>query len=136
MSLYFNDLKAIFPFSNINGADASNIKTQKMQKVAASKPALTGEEIKSMIIQHHQFLSTGGAGGNWQTLLLQGMVIGIYIGADATSGVQAIFEKSNISLETELQEIGLPFANFCGVFCKSQDFSEANLSHCLFTDAY
>jgi uncharacterized protein YjbI with pentapeptide repeats len=136
MPLYSNDLKTIFPFYDVEGADTSNIQTQKMQKVAASKPPLATDEIKNMITQHHQFLSTGGAGGNWQTLLLQGMVIGIYAGADATSGTQAIFEKQNISSEAELQEIALPFANFCGVFCKNQDFSEANLSHCLFTDAY
>jgi uncharacterized protein YjbI with pentapeptide repeats len=135
MQLYLNNLKAIFPYADILGSDTSNIKTKKMQKVAAAKPTLTSEEIKNRIIQHHQFLSTGGAGGHWQTLLLQGMVIGIYVGADATSGIQAVFEKSHIDSTINLQEVILPFANFCAFFCKNQDFSEANLSHGLFTDA-
>jgi uncharacterized protein YjbI with pentapeptide repeats len=135
MQIYSKDLKTVFPYSDVLGSDTSNIKTQNMQKVAASKPSLTSEEIKNMIIQHHQFLSTGGAGGNWQTLLLQGMVIGIYVGVDAVSGTQAIFEKRHIDATIDLQEVILPFANFCAVFCQNQDFSEANLSHCLFTDA-
>ena len=136
MQLYPNDLKTVFPYADVLGADTTNIKTQKMQKVAAAKTSLTLEQVKNMITQHHLFLSTGGAGGNWQTLLLQGMVIGVYVGADATSGIQAVFEKQHISDALDLQEVVLPFANFCGVFCKNQDFSEANLSHCLFTDAY
>lgn len=135
MQLYANDLTTVFPYSDVLGSDTSNIKTQKMQKVAAAKPSLTSDEIKNMIIQHHQFLSTGGAGGNWQTLLLQGMVIGVYVGVDAASGTQAIFEKKHIDSTIDLQEVILPFANFCAVFCRNQDFSEANLSHCLFTDA-
>lgn len=136
MQLNLNSLKEKFPFSDTSGADVSSIKTRKMQKVAESKPTLRLEEIKSMISQHHQFLSTGGVGGNWQTLLLQGMVIGIYVGVDASSGIQAVFEKQHIASDIDLQEVVLPFTNFCGVFCKNQDFSEANLSHCLFTDAY
>ena len=136
MQLYSSNLKKIFPFSDVLGANTSNIKTKKMQKVAELKSALTLDEIKNIINQHHQFLSTGGAGGNWQTLLLQGMVIGIYVGVDASSGMQAVLEKRHIPSEVDLQEVVLPFANFCGVFCKNQDFSEANLSYCLFTDAY
>lgn len=125
-----------FPLSNQKGADKSAIKTQKMQQIAQQKTPLSEQEIKEIIQQHHQFLSTGGAGGTWQTLQLQGMVIGIYIGADANAGTQAILEKRHISDTIDLQEIVLPFANFCGVYCRNQDFSEANLSYCLFTDAY
>jgi len=124
-----------FPLSNQKGGDTTAIKTKKMQEVAQQKTPLTEQEIKAIIQQHHQFLSTGGTGGKWQTLQLQGMVIGVYVGADANAGTQAILEKRHISDTIDLQEIVLPFANFCGVYCRNQDFSEANLSHCLFTDA-
>jgi uncharacterized protein YjbI with pentapeptide repeats len=120
-----------FPLSNQKGADKS-----EMQQIAQQKTPLSEQEIKEIIQQHHQFLSTGGAGGTWQTLQLQGMVIGIYVGADANAGTQAVLEKRHISDVIDLQEIVLPFANFCGVYCRNQDFSEADLSHCLFTDAY
>lgn len=136
MQQHPKDILELFPLADISGSDTTAIKTQQMQKVAEINTPLTLWEIKNIIQQHHQFLSTGGAGGKWQTLLLSGMVIGIYVGAEATSGNQAIFEKQHISSEFDLQEITLPFANFCGAYCKSQDFSEANLSHCLFTDAY
>ncbi|MFK7948830.1 MAG: pentapeptide repeat-containing protein [Saprospiraceae bacterium] len=136
MQHYPKEILALFPMADVSGSDTTTIKTQQMQKVAQIKTPLTLLEIKNMIEQHHQFLSTGGAGGKWQTLLLSGMVIGIYVGAESTAGNQAIFEKQHISSEFDLQEVTLPFANFCGVYCKSQDFSEANLSHCLFTDAY
>lgn len=136
MQHYPKEILELFPMADISGSDTTSIKTQQMQKVAQLKAPLTLFEIKKIIDQHHQFLSTGGAGGRWQTLLLAGMVIGIYVGAEAASGSQAIFEKRHISSEYDLQEIILPFANFCGTYCKSQDFSDANLSHSLFTDAY
>lgn len=124
-----------FPLSNEKGGSTAAIKTQQMQQIAQQKTPLTSSEIRVIIEQHHQFLSTGGAGGKWKTLQIQGMVIGIYIGADANAGIQAVLEKRHISDEIDLQEIVLPFANFCGVYCRNQDFSEADLSHCLFTDA-
>lgn len=135
MQRYPKEILEFFPKVSVSGSDTTAIKTNKMQEVAESKTPLTALEIKNMIEQHHLFLSTGGAGGKWQTLLVSGMVIGIYTGVDASSGIQAIFEKQHIDSEIDLQEVILPFANFCGVFCKYQDFSEANLSHCLFTDA-
>jgi uncharacterized protein YjbI with pentapeptide repeats len=124
-----------FPLSNQKGGDIASVKTLKMQQIAQQKTPLTEQEIKVIIRQHHQFLSTGGAGGKWQTLQMQGMVMGVYAGADSSAGTQAILEKRHISDEFDLQEIILPFANFCGVYCPNQDFSEADLSHCLFTDA-
>ncbi len=136
MQHYPKDILALFPLADTSGSDKTAIKTQQMQKIAETKTPLTYLKIKSIIQEHHKFLSTGGAGGKWKTLLFSGMVIGIYVGAEATSGSQAIFEKQHISSEFDLQEVILPFANFCGAYCKSQDFSEANLSHCLFTDAY
>lgn len=135
MQLHSQDILQNFPLSNILGADTSNIKTAEMQKVAKVKTPLTLLEIKKIIESHHQFLSTGGTGGKWKTLLFAGMVMGIYVGADAASGTQAILEKKHLPSNIDLQEIVLPFANFCGVFCKNQDFSDANLSYCLMTDA-
>jgi uncharacterized protein YjbI with pentapeptide repeats len=136
MTFYPKEVVELFPRAGVSGADTTAIKTKQMQKAAELKTPLTHLEIKNIVRQHHEFLSTGGAGGRWQTLLLSGMVTGIYIGAESTSGSQAVFEKLHLSSALDLQEINLPFANFCGVYCKNQDFSEANLSHCLFTDAY
>ena len=136
MNFYPKEVLDVFLQAGDSGADTTAIKTRQMQQAAEMKSPLTDSEIKNIIRQHYEFLSTGGAGGRWQTLLLSGIVTGIYIGAEATAGTQAVFEKLHIDSEYDLQEINLPFANFCGVFCKYQDFSGADLSHCLFTDAY
>ncbi len=136
MQRYSNDILKLFPLAGTSGADTTNIKTKQIQKVALLNTPLTFPEIKEITRQHHLFLSTGGAGGFWKTLLLQGLVVGFYVGAESSDGIQAVLEQQHLTSSIELQELTLPFANFCGVYCRSQDFSESDLSHCLFTDAY
>lgn len=135
MQQYSKEILQHFPLSGTLGADTSNVKTKQMQKVAKLKTPLTLLEIKKIIEDHHQFLSTGGVGGKWERLLFSGIVFGVYVGANAASGTQAALEQRHIPSNIDLQEIVLPFSNFCGVFCRNQDFSDANLSYCLMTDA-
>lgn len=93
MTFYPKEVVELFPLAGVSGADTTAIKTKQMQKAAELKTPLTHLEIKNIVRQHHEFLSTGGAGGRWQTLLLSGMVTGIYIGAESTSGSQAVLRS-------------------------------------------
>ena len=129
------ELHHFFPYSNTEGSSMVGLKTQQMQQIAANNPPLTNTELENIISQHHLFLQSGGAGGRWKTLSVSGFIFAIYTGVEATAGEQAVFEKKNISKKLDLQEVLLPFSNFCAVHCINQDFSEADLSHSLMTDA-
>ncbi|MEM9823214.1 MAG: pentapeptide repeat-containing protein [Bacteroidota bacterium] len=125
-----------FPMADEQGADTSNIQTVQLQQLAAQKESLSLEQIKVCISNHHLFLSTGGAGGDWTTILLKGRVLGIYTGGDGQSGAQASFEHLHLGSEQFPTPIELPFSNFCCVYAPYVDFSQSNLTYCLFTDAF
>lgn len=129
------DLNTIFPYCNLTGSDTQGLKTLLMQQMAANKPPLTLEQLENIVTEHHVFLQAGGAGGRWQTLSVSGFIFPLYQGVEQTAGVQANFEKKHIPSSLDLQELLLPFSNFCAVHCKNQDFTEADLSGSLMTDA-
>ncbi len=128
-------LKDIFPLSDQNGNSTAALKTQQMQSIAQSSKPITRPQFDAMMKNHHLFLASGGAGGRWQTVHVSGLVIGIYTGTKNQEGEQANFERKHIPPRLDFIETDLPFSNFCSSYAKRVDFSEADLSHSLFTDA-
>lgn len=127
-----------FPESNREGANVTNINTVAIQQKAAKKTPPTQEELEEITEKHHQFLSTGGAGGKWKTFHLsgQGLVFGVYTEAQSDQGEQANFEQKRLTAPyLDTIKLLLPFCNFCGMYAKGQDFSEADLSYSLLADA-
>lgn len=130
------DLHNIFPYSNLEGGSTQGLKTHLMQQISKKAQPLSVDAFQTIVAAHHLFLRSGGAGGKWQTLSLSGLILAIYTEAKGEEGKQANFEQTHIPTSLDLQELLLPFSNFCGVFCKNQDFSEADLTGSLMTDAY
>ncbi len=124
-----------FPFSDQSGSDVSTINSLLLQQLAQDDTPLEKEELQRIIKDHLVFLMSGGAGGDWTTILIKGLVLGIYKGPEGKDGKQASFEKKHLRLATELSSLELPFANFCGVYAPQVSFANSDLSHCLFTDA-
>jgi len=125
----------LFPLSDQAGSDASSINSLLLQQLAQSDPPIEKEELQQIIKGHLVFLMSGGAGGHWTTILIKGLVLGIYKGPEGKEGKQASFEKRHLESNTEFSSLELPFANFCGVYAPKVSFSNSDLSHCLFTDA-
>lgn len=125
----------LFPLSDQLGSDMSAINSTLIQQLAQNDPPLPKEELEQIIKEHLVFLMSGGAGGHWKTILIKGLVLGIYRGPEGKEGKQASFEKRHLDAAIELSSLELPFANFCGVFAPQVSFFNADLSHCLLTDA-
>jgi len=126
----------IFPLSDQVGSDISLINSTLLQQIAQSDPPLKKEELEQMIKDHLIFLMSGGAGGSWKTILIKGLVLGIYKGPEGKEGKQASFEKRHLKQDLELSSLELPFSNFCAAFAPQVSFFNSDLSHCLFTDAH
>lgn len=124
----------IFPFSTEEGNDCSQINQQKMRFLGMQGPVPNQNDLQLIMERHHEFLATGGAGGEWKVLQISDLVIGFYDLIEEAGGQQAIFERMNLSKVT-FERLEFPFANFCGVFAKALKAKEANLSHSLFTDS-
>ncbi len=138
-SVWNIDLMALhhfFPQSNEVGGSTSSLKTANMQQNAEKAIRYTPTQLDEIVEKHHHFLSTGGAGGRWKTFHVSGLIFGVYTGAKSSEGQQANFEQKRLS-DSSLDTIGLllPFTNFCALYGKYQDFSEADLRYSLFTDA-
>ncbi len=125
-----------FPLSDQKGTDHSAINLSLTRQLASRKEPFSSDKLLQIIAQHHQFLSSGGAGGKWKTILLKGLVFGIYDGAEATKGKQASFEHAHILSDSFFNGKALPFSNWCGVFADNLKASGIELSHSLLTDAF
>jgi uncharacterized protein YjbI with pentapeptide repeats len=124
-----------FPLSEQKGSASQHINTILMQEMAERSEPVQADKLAQILEKHNEFLSDGYGGGSWQTVLVGGLVLGIYTQKYDEKNRQADFSRKHIPADLDLREIVLPYSNFCGVFMKNQDLSEANLEGCLFTDA-
>ena len=124
-----------FPLSRKPGSKSIGINITLTHQHIRQKPPISKHGLEKIIIEHQGFLANGGAGGMWKTLLIKGIVTGIYQHFDIKEGKQACFENIHLSSDLSFNEIELPFANFCSTYAEAVDFSNADLSHCLMTDA-
>ena len=129
------DYLSIFPMSNESGGDTTHINTALLQQLSKGKQSLSPEKLQEITKDHLVFLMSGGAGGKWKTILIKGLILGIYTGPESKDGRQASFEKTRLDADLEFSFLELPFSNFCGAYAPQVSFKNADLSHCLFTDA-
>ncbi|MEM1319270.1 MAG: pentapeptide repeat-containing protein [Bacteroidota bacterium] len=129
-------LRTIFPQADEPGAALPNINLRQLRQIAVATLPPTPQELSQCIIAHHQFLNSGGAGGSWKTLLVNGLVLGFYSGAEGRRGKQASFEHRCLTGLTGLAGQQLPYANCCGTLAEGLDATAADLSYCLFSDAW
>ncbi len=124
-----------FPLSDQKGTNRNAINLSLTRQLAKKKQPLTSDKLVRIVAQHHRFLASGGAGGKWKTILLKGLVFGIYDGGEGSKGKQAIFEYAHILSDCFFNDLALPFSNWCGVFADRLNASGIELSHSLLTDA-
>lgn len=131
----FTLIHSNFPHSNEESQSTVGINKRRIADLAKRSTPVSKSQLQQIIENHFDFLAAGGAGGKWQTILVNGLVLGIYDNPFVVNGgVQATFERANLS-KISLENKEIPFANFCGVYKENGDFRSANLSYCLFTDA-
>ena len=124
-----------FPLADHLGSNTKHIETIKMQHKALATAPLSAQQFQSIIQNHQDFIQSGGAGGQWNIFVVKGQSLGIYKGAKASKGQQAILDLQQIHPHLETQELHLPYSSWCGVYAKDQDFSDATLTGSLLTDA-
>ncbi len=123
-----------FPFCTQQGTDSSMINKSRIQQLILQKAPLPNHHIKTIIQQHLIFLQNGGAGGTWKTIHLKGIVLALYFGEEVNRGMQANFELQQLPNDVDLQEVMLPFANFCSSKIEQINFHAADLAYSIFTD--
>ena len=123
-----------FPFCTQAGRDYSMINKQRIQQLVLKNKPLNKAQIAMTISNHLVFLQNGGAGGQWKIVHLQGIVVALYFGPEASKGIQANFERQQFPKNVNLQKAVLPFSNFCASMFIAGDFQSADLSYSVLTD--
>ena len=123
-----------FPLADQKGTDVKHINVAYIRQLAAKSKIFTQNELETLILEHHAYLSSGGAGGQWKTIAVNGLVIGFYTGAGGHKGKQANLERRRIKENLEIANRQIPFANCCGMEARYIDFSNGDWSYSLFTD--
>jgi len=123
-----------FPFCLQAGADSSQVDKKRIRQFAAQNTPLCQNQINDIIQAHLVFLQNGGAGGQWKTIHIKGIVLALYFGEEVSLGKQANFELQRFSYEATFEQVILPFSNFCGSIIENMSFQHADLSYSVFTD--
>ena len=136
-----------FAFADQPGTDFSDVDRTFLRKLADQSKKITPVEWTRILAEHQEFLNTGGGGGLWQTMNVNGVILGIYAGPSTTrtntanqdnlsiQGTHAVL--NNRTLEgLPLHGVNLSSANLVGILCQKQDFNQATLGHALVTDAF
>jgi hypothetical protein len=125
----------IFPLCAEEGSSTDTINSELIYSMTESTTPISKKEFQKIIEAHNLFLSSGGVGGTWQTLLVSGLVLGIYFGVNAKEGEQAQF-AGKILTDLDLKNKSLSFINGIGMICRKLNFLKSDLKNGLFTDSY
>ena len=107
-----------------------------LRQMAENGEKNSPSELEEIMGKHHQFLMSGGIGGNWTVLEIRGIVTAFYENEIETiEGEQAIFERKNLT-NLSFEKIELPFSNFCSTFAERVNFSNSIFEKSIFTDAF
>lgn len=127
-----------FPLSHIQGATTDSVATEQLQQRAARQVALTAEQLQAHIEAHHCFLGSGGAGGRWQIVVVKQVSVGIYLGASARAGAQAILDGQHLTPESlaDADGLQLPFMSGCALYAPDVELQGCDMSYSLLIDAH
>lgn len=126
----------IFPLSWEKGASQEGLQVRRMRQVAQLSKALTMAVLEERIIEHRRFLREGGAGGQWQTLRVEGLVVGIYVKETKSEARQLSLEYSCLAKDVNFAGLALPFVNACAAYLPEFPAEQAALPYSLFTDCF
>lgn len=112
-----------------------------MIRFGKKQDPLTQEEFDEMFEDHKAFINSGGAGGGWNIWVTnpddkKGVVFGQYLGPEGISneGKRIKLSYNNLG-EINLEGISLIYADIVGVYCKSLNFKNIDLTGSLCIDS-
>ncbi|MHA1646306.1 MAG: pentapeptide repeat-containing protein [Promethearchaeota archaeon] len=136
-----------FPLSDQPGSDYSDVDKQYMRAAAEQSDSISLTEWKKILSDHLEFLNQGGGGGDWQTMNLNGVILGLYSGpknpnenknrsdTHETNSGHALLNNKKLSY-LPFKGVQLSYANLVGVICETNDLTGVHFNHALATDAY
>lgn len=123
-----------FPLASQKGADDSDVDRSHLRNLALQSEPITSSEFQSLLDEHKKFIKAGGGGGTWQTMNINGVIIGIYAGPKIHQGAQAVLNNRRLELLT-LSNQSLIYSNLVGILAEHQNWAGININHSLITDA-
>ncbi|MHA1519633.1 MAG: pentapeptide repeat-containing protein [Promethearchaeota archaeon] len=123
----------IFPLADQSGSDFSDIDIKHQRILAEESAPITPTAFQTILSNHQEFLKAGGRGGDWQTMNINGVILGIYIGPKVLRGEQAVVNNQRLD-QINMKESHLPYANLVGILAENCDWGRCNINHSLMTD--
>ncbi len=128
------NLVDVFPLADQTGSDFSDIDTKHLRSLAETSAPIIPSTFQTILANHQEFLKAGGGGGDWQTMNINGVILGIYLGPKILRGEQAVVNNQRLDQIT-MKDIHLPYANLVGILAENCDWAGCNINHSLITDA-
>jgi uncharacterized protein YjbI with pentapeptide repeats len=114
----------------------SDMDPNLIRSMASGASPFTEDEVKKMLVEHDQFIHSGGAGGRFERLQLSGIPMNIYMGAKGKEGKQLEVRMKHFSAETSLENAQLTYSDLAGAIAEEVNFQGAQLDHALLTDSF
>ncbi len=86
-----------FPESEIIGSDYSDVDYKYMRAAAEQSSKISKDEWEKILDEHSKFIKAGGGNGSWQTMNLNGVVLGLYSGSKIDIGSHALLNNRSLS---------------------------------------
>ncbi|MHA1378559.1 MAG: pentapeptide repeat-containing protein [Candidatus Helarchaeota archaeon] len=112
-------------------------KYETMMRFVKKQDPLTQDDFDELLKEHHKFISSGGAGGNWKSWVTdekKGVVFGQYLGPEGNEGRQMDLSYNNLE-KINLKSVSLTYANLVGVLCRNQNLKKIDLTGSLCIDS-
>jgi uncharacterized protein YjbI with pentapeptide repeats len=105
-----------------------------MKETVLNAENLSQEDFLDMLENHEKFLSSGGAGGRWETFYIDHLTFGVYKDAEGEQGKQAHLSFRDLSA-LHLEGISMPYGNCAAILCVGKNWEGSDLEGCLLIDS-
>ena len=133
------EMKKLFPLSSTLGSDMSDLNREYMKVFSDKNMPLKEIEFIKILKDHEKFLKTGGAGGSWNIMNINSLIVGIYVEKfvepNMSKGKQAVINFRKLE-QLNTININLKWANLVGIVAEKQNFNRSDLSNSLITDSH
>jgi uncharacterized protein YjbI with pentapeptide repeats len=109
---------------------------QAMRDLVAKCKKISQSDFEHILAQHQKFLSSGGAGGKWETFYITNLIFGTYRNGltSAVEGKQAKINFYDLA-EIELMGVRLQYADCAGIKAENKSWAESDLEGSLLIDS-
>jgi len=125
----------IFPLSDQKGGKTDNIDAKLMHSMSEKSTPVTSDAFTNMHQSHLGFLQLTDEDARWETIVVSGLTLAIFMGGRNEKFPQASFHNANLT-SLLLEDLNLSCVNFANIFYPNGTFKNSRVYNSMFIDSF